>query len=266
MEEVYRGMWAYAGVSIVNAIPAWLGSTMAVNLKIEVSLEEGSEHHDGLIGVIIEHFRQSLGIPGLRVSVRSPIPAGGGLKSSSAVAVALIEAIKNKYGLNYIDTPKLASELSIKAGVSITGAYDDSTASYHGGISFTNNKENKLLDLREPPKDLSVIILARGGRTRIDPNALRRFEDLFREIFSIAIRGDILTAMRLNGIAVAEILGYEIEPIRKALRLGALAAGVSGNGPSIFAITKKGEEGPVIDLFSRLGRVLVTEPASITRL
>ncbi|HWQ17426.1 MAG TPA: shikimate kinase [Sulfolobales archaeon] len=259
-------MWAYAGVSVVNAIPSWLGSTMAVNLRIEVSLEEGSEQYNGLIGTIIEYFTKSLGIPRPRVSVKSPIPAGSGLKSSSAVAVALIEAIKNKYGLSYIDTPKLASELSIKAGVSITGAYDDSTASYHGGVSFTNNRENKLLDLREPPKDLTVIILARGGRPRIDPNALRRFEDLFREIFNIAMRGDILTAMRLNGIAVAEILGYDIEPIRAALRLGALAAGVSGNGPSIFAITKKGEEGPIIDLLSRFDRVLVTEPANITRL
>lgn len=258
-------MWAYAGISVVNAIPSWLGSTMAVNLRVEVSLEKGSEQYDGLIGVIINHFKKKIGIPGLRVMVRSPVPAGGGLKSSSAVAVALIEAIKSRYGLDDIYTPKLASELSIEAGVSITGAYDDSTASYHGGVSLTNNRENILLDLRKPPEDLAVVILARGGRPSIDPSLLRRFEDLFREIFDIAMRGDILTAMRLNGIAVAEILGYEIEPIRAALRLGALASGVTGNGPSIFAVTRKGEEGPIIDLFSGFGKVLVTEPAGITR-
>ncbi len=259
-------MWAYAGISIVNAIPAWLGSTMAINIKIEVSLENSGEHHSELVKTIIEHFRHKIGVPGLSVTVRSPIPSGSGLKSSSAVAVAIIEAIKSRYGLSDIDTPKLASELSIRAGVSITGAYDDATASYHGGISFTNNRENRLLDLREPPEDLAVVILARGGRSGINPGVLRKFEDLFREIFNIAMRGDILTAMRLNGIAVAEILGYEIKPIREALRLGALASGITGNGPSIFAVAKKGDEGPIIDMFNKLGRVIVTEPARITRL
>lgn len=258
-------MWAYAGVSVVNAIPAWLGSTMAVNLRIEVSIEEGSGDHSGLVKTIIDYFKQRIGIPELRVTVKSPIPPGSGLKSSSAVAVALIEAIKSRYGLSNIDTPKLASELSIRAGVSVTGAYDDATASYHGGITFTNNKENRLLDLREPPEDLSVIILARGGRAGIDPSLLRRFEDLFAEIFNIAMKGDIITAMRLNGIAIAEILGYEVEPIRAALKLGALASGVTGNGPSIFAVTRKGEEGPIIDIYSRLGNVIVTEPARIAR-
>lgn len=258
-------MWAYAGVSIVNAIPAWLGSTMAINIRIEASLEKSSEQPSELVKTIIEYFRYKIGVPDLSITVRSPIPPGSGLKSSSAVAVAIIEAIKSRYGLRDIDTPKLASELSIKAGVSITGAYDDATASYHGGISFTNNRENRLLDLREPPEELVVVILARGGRSGINPGALRRFEDLFREIFNIALRGDILTAMRLNGIAVAEILGYETEPIREALKLGALASGITGNGPSIFAIAKKGDEGPIIDMFNKLGRVIVTEPARITR-
>lgn len=259
-------MWAFAGISVVNAIPSWLGSTMAVNIKIEVSIEEGFGEHSSLTREIVEYFKKRSGVPELRVTVRSPIPPGSGLKSSSAVAVALIEAIRQRYGLRDIDTPRLASELSIRAGVSITGAYDDATASYHGGISFTDNMRRELIDLRSPPKDLSVVIIAKGGRARIDPESLRRFGDIFREIFGIALRGDIITAMKLNGILVAQILGYDLEPIRRALQLGALASGVTGNGPSIFAITRKGDEGPIIDLFLKIGYTIVAEPAEIERL
>jgi GHMP kinases C terminal. len=48
---------------------------------------------------------------------------------------------------------------------------------------------------------------------------------------------------------VAESLGYHkaLETIGAALRLGALASGVSGNGPSVYAVFKPGEEGPFID-------------------
>ncbi|MEM4969986.1 MAG: shikimate kinase [Sulfolobales archaeon] len=259
-------MWAFAGISIVNAIPSWLGSTMAINIKIEVDVEEGSGAHTNLTRTIVNYFKEKIGLPELRIIVRSPLPPESGLKTSSAVAVALIEAIKAKYSLKDIDTPKLAAELSIKAGVSVTGAYDDATAAYHGGISLTNNREMRIIDLRNPPDDVVAVILVRGGRPKVDLGSLKRFETLFTEIFKIALKGDIITAMRLNGIAVAEILGYDTKLIKKALELGALASGVSGNGPSIFALARKGDEGPLVDLFLREGRTIVVEPVSITRL
>jgi shikimate kinase len=259
-------MWAFAGISVVNAIPSWFGSTMAINIRIEVDIEEGKGVHSKLTKTIVDYFIENFEIPELKVKVRSPIPPESGLKTSSAVAVALIEAIKAEYNLININTPKLTAELSIKAGVSITGAYDDAIAAYHGGISFTNNKENKIIELRNPRKDIVAIILARSGRPKIDYNNLRKFENLFKEIFGIALKGDIITAMRLNGIAIAEILGYDTTLIRKALERSALAAGISGNGPSIFAIAKKGKEGPIVDLFSNAGEVMIAEPAKITRL
>jgi shikimate kinase len=259
-------MWAFAGLSVVNAIPSWLGSTMAINIRIEVNVEEGKGVNSNLTKTIINYFRTKLGIPELKVTVKSPIPPGSGLKTSSAVAVALIEAIKTKYKLLNIDTPKLAAELSIKAGVSVTGAYDDATAAYHGGISFTNNKERKIIKLRNPPEDIVAVILVKGNRPKIDYSYLKRFENLFKEIFRIALQGDVITAMRLNGIAVAEILGYDTTLMRKALEYNALATGISGNGPSIFAITKKSEEGPIVDLFLNAGEVMIAEPVNITRL
>ncbi|MCY0883556.1 MAG: shikimate kinase, partial [Acidianus infernus] len=44
---------------------------------------------------------------------------------------------------------------------------------------------------------------------------------------------------------------------------GALASGISGNGPSIFAVTKEGEEGPIIDEFNLYGKVILTKAVGL---
>lgn len=262
-------MWAFAGVSVVNAVPSGLGSTMAIDVKVTVELvSRGEGSHSALTRCVIEYFAKAYGVPEVGVLVRSPIPSGGGLKSSSAVSVALIEAIKERFGVKGVYPPLLSADLSQACGVSITGAFDDAVAAYHGGVSFTNNLERRVIALRDPPEDIVVVVLASGNRKPINVDALKSSRWLFEEAFSIALRGDVLKAMMLNGMAVARLLGYDVEPIRRALALGALAAGISGNGPSMFAVTKEGEEGPLVDYFASLGAgsVMVSRPARVQRL
>ena len=249
---------AYGGVSVVNAIPSFYGSTMAINLKATAYVEEGSsEPSSELMRTILNYFHKNYNVPSLKVTIDSQIPQRSGLKSSSAVSVALISAIARKFKIK-VDVPKLSSYLSIKAGISVTGAFDDSTAAYYGGITFTNNRRKKLLKITNPPEDLVFLILPRGNRPVVNLRALRKHKLMFMEIFRLALSGDIVTAMKLNGIAVAEILGYSRAPIERALRKGALAAGISGNGPSVFALCKRGEEGPVFDELNTFGTVSYT--------
>jgi shikimate kinase (EC 2.7.1.71) len=263
MEEVHGGMQAYGGVSVVNAVGSWFGSSMAVDLKVEVTVREGRPNiEDPLIKEILEFFHRRYGVPDLEVEVRSEIPSGSGLKSSSAVSTALIGEISRTYGVQ-VDVPKLSAILSLKAGVSYTGALDDAVAAYFGGISFTHNKEFKVIRRDRAPEDVKVILLARGGRGGVDPNRLKGFPLLFRSIFELAIQGRLWEAMRLNGIAVAEILGYSKEPVDDALRRGALASGISGNGPSYFAVVKCGEEGPILDSWTKFGKITVVRPINL---
>jgi len=253
-------MQTFSGVSVVNALPSWYGSSMAINLKVEAKVEESNEcnkFENALIDTILDFFYTNYKIPCLNVKIISQIPEKSGLKSSSAVSTALIGEITKKYNIK-IDVPKYSAILSLKAGVSYTGALDDASSSYYGGVTFTYNKDFKILEIQHPP-DVSVIILPRGNRkTNVNLLTMRKYSLIFEEIFKIS-RKDVITGMRLNGILVAHILGYDTREIEEALQKGALASGISGNGPSVFAITKVGEEGPIVDVWSKYGNVVVTK-------
>uniref|UniRef100_A0A7J3MXW0 Shikimate kinase n=1 Tax=Ignisphaera aggregans TaxID=334771 RepID=A0A7J3MXW0_9CREN len=255
MGEVQISMQAFGGISIINAIPSWFGGTMAVNLRVHSAIKtckEPCRYTSKLVETIVQYFVRKYSLPLFEVEISSEIPPMSGLKSSSAVAVSIIRAITEKYGIYEKSIPRLAAELSIQAGASITGALDDAAAAYYGGAVLTDNLNMKILRVFDPKLDLSVVLAIKGYREkRIDANIMRRYSHVFYEIFDKAFEGNILEAIKLNGIAVARILGYDEEPIREAIGRGALAAGISGNGPSMFALCRKGDEQYFIDLFKR---------------
>lgn len=255
-------MQTYGGVSIVNAIPSWYGSSMAVNLKVRVEIVKGKYNGESkLISSIINFLKMKFNLDDFDVKIYSEIPQESGLKSSSAVSTALLGEAKRKFNLD-IDVVKYSAILSIYSGISYTGALDDATSAYYGGISYTYNKEFKIIKKSEPPSDISIIILAKGGRGKVNLNKLKNFELIFQEIFKMSL-SDPITAMKYNGVLVGEILGYDLNPVRKALKLGALASGISGNGPSIFAVTKEGDEGPIIDEFNLYGKTILTKAVEL---
>ncbi|AWR97643.1 shikimate kinase [Acidianus sulfidivorans JP7] len=257
-------MQTYGGISVVNAIPSWYGSSMAINLKVSVEVVKGEYKGDSdLVRTILDFVREKYNINQLDVKISSEIPPQSGLKSSSAVSTALLGEIKRKFDIDF-DVPKLSAILSIMAGVSYTGALDDATAAYYGGISFTYNKEFKIIDKRNPPEDLSVLVIPIGNRPKVKLEELRKYRLIFKEIFDLALKKDIITAMKYNGILVAEILGYDKKPLDElSKRTEALAYGISGNGPSLFAVCKKGEEGPLYDILSKYGKVILTSGVSL---
>ena len=66
--------------------------------------------------------------------------------------------------------------------------------------------------------------------------------------------------MIINGLATASILSSEPKVITDLIEKGALGASVSGNGPSIAAITKKENETAIKKVFSALeGHIIVSK-------
>jgi len=263
---------SYGGISIINAIPAWLGGTAAVNLPVRVRVTKGFCEHDEFITFIINHLRNKFNTD-LKVCVHvdSQIPRASGLKSNSAVAVALIHAVKKFLGLDDdpVDSARLAAVITRAHGSSITGAFDDASAAILGGIVLTDNKSMSIIKhLRAG--DFTVVITGyRESKNLMGIDRLRALSSIYTPLFEMARNGDVWRAATINGILVAESLGYyrALETISAALRLGALASGVSGNGPSIYAVFKPGEEGPFIDyIINSWGYYLTTNFVEPTHL
>ena len=266
---------AYGAITIVNAIPSGLGAAMGIDLwteawvefgefnGIEVEIMDAVEEDKNLAKRVVEKVLQKTGLSGLgaRVKTRSNIPIGKGLKSSSAAANAI--ALASVKALNLDLSPEevilIGVEASMEAGVSITGAYDDSYTSFFGGINITNNISKRILRRFRAPEDLRVLIMVPEERlyTRdVDTKALRRIQEISKKAVAMALDGRFWEAMTINGLMIATILKINPRPIIEALRRGALAAGVSGTGPSIAAVLDENHLDEVRDLFESYGRVL----------
>jgi shikimate kinase len=255
-------MGAWAGISVVNALPTGLGATAAISLRVEVTISStcrGTEAKSKLVETILHYFESRYGVQRPCIEIESQVPQGSGLKSSSAVAVALIKALVRSFGAYEPDIPRLAAELSRIAGVSFTGALDDATAAYYGGVAVTDNTNMRVVRVFDFGSDLIAVVLIPRTvkRPSISLEEMRRYSSMFYTAFERAIEGDVLKAMTLNGIAIAKILYPQLEElVLKAIKLNALAAGVSGNGPSVFAVCREGDESPYEELFSSYGKVI----------
>jgi shikimate kinase len=242
-------------VSILNAIPTWIGGALGVDLWTEAEVWVGDD--PGRIeaeipceedpSLVIEAARAVLqragrGDLGLRVRTRSNIPIGRGLKSSSAASDAVALAVAKLVGLECEgeEVVRLAVEASIRAGVTITGAYDDAYTCYYGGINITDNKSGKVLLRRMAPEDVVVVISVPDKKiyTRsVDVGRLSAVREVCLKAARLALQEKFWDAMILNGLAITSALDLDPSPILDTLRAGAIAAGVSGTGPAIAAIT-----------------------------
>ncbi len=113
----------YGGISIINAIPAWLGGAAAIDLKVRVRVREGYCGVGDFVGFIINYLRSKLGLGyDVCVEVDSEVPSGSGLKSNSAVAVGVIHAVLNSFrggSVDPVEVARLAAEVTRAHGSSI---------------------------------------------------------------------------------------------------------------------------------------------------
>src|SRR2546427_8441707 len=154
--------------TIVNAIATGQGAAFGLALRANATVESRPEEFGVNVHVppgvdpalAMAASRRVLGRrgtkAGLEVSIDSEIPISRGLKSSSAVANAVILAGATALGLKIdpMDVVKMSVDAAFDAGVTITGAFDDACASHLGGICVTDNRDRRLLVLDCFPGDL----------------------------------------------------------------------------------------------------------------
>jgi shikimate kinase len=153
-----------------------------------------------------------------------------------------------------------AVRASLDAKVSITGAYDDATACYFGGFTVTDNYSRRLIRREEAPESLNAIIFLPRGTPRGDVHKLSNLSDLFNDAFKLAEAGEYWKAMKLNGVLASAALSSRYLPIMAAIEHGALAAGISGNGPSVAAVAYDDEVEDIKSALSKFeGRIIVSK-------
>lgn len=265
----------HGAVSIVNAIATGKGATLGISLCIEATIEATNG-----TGILFENKESSLSsrliknviqkaVPKnelekhrLKISVKSEIPSGYGLKSSSAISsvVSLGCAKLFRPQIDDLEVLRHGVEASIESKVSITGAFDDACACYFGGFVVTDNHSLKIIKSEKAPEDLSAVIFVPRSRKRGNVKKLKILDSVFAQAWSLANNSDYWNAMLLNGLATSTILDSNPRILTDLIEAGALAASVSGNGPSIAAIAKKENISSVKRAFSsHEGTTIVSE-------
>lgn len=241
--------------TIVNAIATGRGAAFGLALRatataVDRPKETGIVVHvpDGVDPALAEGcvrrvLRRSRRKAGLEVDVDSEIPISRGLKSSSAVANAIVLASARSLGVDLepLQIINLGVEAALEAKVTITGAFDDACASFFGGIIVTDNRARKIAKVdRFPPGLMAVAqvpkrIITKPSLVGKDFASIR---DRVDEAYRLALEGDYFHALEANSAAYAPLLEIDETPAVRARAAGAMAAGVSGAGPAIIALVK----------------------------
>ena len=264
----------HGAVSLVNAIATGSGAAVGIDTFVKTTLEvkagtgiyitsDNKTISSRLINKVIQNSvpKKQLEKIRLELDFQSNIPTGYGLKSSSAISTAVSMACSKAFQRKFTDKKilKIGVESSIQTKVSLTGAYDDACACYYGGFNVTNNYKRNLVLRRPAPSNLQAIIFLPKSRKRGNLKKLKNFKPAFEKAWELAKNGDYWNASILNGIATSSILNSNPELIFKLIEKGAIGATISGNGPSIMAITKKGHNSNIKKEFSSLeGNIIIS--------
>ena len=282
--------------TIINAISTGFGSAFGIGLAIEAEAKFSSigvncssdlwvdPHLMNLcVEKVLDHYKIGSAkdfddlIPsldfgngeGIEVKTKSNLPLGSGLSSSSALSNAVVMATAALVASEFCLEPLTDIEIinygidaSLEAGVTITGAFDDASASFFGGLTVTDNANREILHQERMP-DYDVLVFmpdkeSLSGSSDVD--RMKLVAPFVRMAFNKVIDGDYLEALTLNGLLYGNVLGFDNNIALDALQAGALASGLSGTGSSFVAIVDDSSVDSVKEAWNSYdGRVIETE-------
>ena len=266
--------------TVLNALSTGVGSAFAIDIETTATVElDGSGGVTGTIAEaddadtrLIERCVE-LGIEaygdgaasGGTVETESDVPMAAGLKSSSAAANAAVLATADAVGAD--PDPLSACRLGVRAaretGVTVTGAFDDASASMLGGITVTDNAEDDLLAHEEVAWDVLVWTPdERAYSADADAERCANVAPMAELVEDLAVEGRYAAAMTVNGLAFSAALGFPADPAVEAMPHAA-GVSLSGTGPSVVAVGTRDGLDRVADRWSeRSGRTWRTTTRS----
>ena len=246
---------APAAGTVLNALANGYGSAFAIDVYTEATVElDGSGEVTGevagapeadtrLVERCVERVTARFGDgEGGHVRTDSDVPMASGLKSSSAAANAAVLATLSALSVEDVDREeacRIGVEAARDAGVTVTGAFDDASASMLGGVTVTDNTEDELL--RRDATEWDVLVYTPDERALsadADVSRCERVAPVADVARDLALDGAYRQAMCVNAFAFCAALEYPTGPVLEAMPEA--AASLSGTGPSYTAVGKRG--------------------------
>ena len=267
--------------TVINAISTGCGSAFGIKLHVtaEASLKSSKRIFKAdrnvdttLMEICVDKVLEKFNLKtGIYIKTSSTLPVASGLSSSSATSNAVVLAtyqvlvnngLISPDSLNDSDILNLAIDASLEAGVTITGAFDDASASFFGGLTITHNPRREIFH-QGPLEEQNILIYMPNRMSptaQSDVGRMKLLAPWVKLAFQEALKGNIYDALTLNGMLYSAALGFDAGIALDALNSGALAAGLSGTGPSFVAIVPEGNISSVQEAWSSYpGRVILTQ-------
>ncbi|MFQ6137203.1 MAG: shikimate kinase [Candidatus Hydrothermarchaeales archaeon] len=271
--------YALGSGTIINAIATGKGAAFGLDLKVKATVKlddsgiitgrirEAPAEKTTLIERCVRKVLDRFGLEyGAEVETESNVPLAKGLSSSSAAANATVLATLSALGkgLDDLEAINLGIDAAVESNVTITGAFDDASASYFGGCIITDNVKRDILKKFDMDRDLTVLIYCpeeKAHTTETNVRRMKLFHEQVQIAFNEALAGDVYRAMTLNGLIYCASLGFPPTPAILALEGGAIASGLSGTGSAVIALCKRESKGDIMESWDELGgEVIVTRP------
>jgi len=251
---------AYGAATIVNAISTGRGAALGVDLwtkarvelnrdigEVTAMIQDEPGESTNLVTTVVRKVLQRHEASkkfGAHVETRSNIPIARGMKSSSAAANAVALAATAALGKKIRDREILEDsvEAAVAAGVTITGAFDDASASYYGGLVVTDNERRRILKRERIPEEYCVLFHIppeKSYTANVNLQEFRKLAHISKLAHRMTLNGNHWEALILNGLAHSIVLGWEPKVAIEAMSAGAVASGLSGKGPATVAIVKR---------------------------
>lgn len=267
--------------TIINAIATGSGSAFGIGLDIrceaktvstgiECSNDVGADTE--LMELCVERVFNHYGIDrndfGISLKTESDLPMASGLSSSSASSNAIVKVVSQIIAdefdfdhLTDLEVVNMAIDASLEAGVTITGSFDDATASYFGGVVVTDNRNRQFI-IRDEMDEHDILIYMPNFHSKSgdsDAERMRVMAPLVETAYDFACKKEYFKAINLNGLIYAATLGFDSAIAIDALQSGALASGLSGTGSAFFAVVDENSTDAVRDSWSKYeGRIIET--------
>ena len=249
--------------TVLNALATGTGAAFGIDVetRARVTLDADTPDVDGTIAEVpdadTELIERCVALAtqqwgdgeGGTVRTDSDVPLAAGLKSSSAAANATVLATCDALGLTIgddfedsavdvtrLDACRLGVRAAREAGVTVTGAFDDATASMLGGVTLTDNRADELR-ARERI-DWGVLVWTPPERAYSADADVARCEavsPMADLVADLATEGRYAEAMTVNGLAFSAALGCDADPAVEAMP-HATGVSLSGTGPSVVAV------------------------------